>query len=132
MRTVAAAVCLLLSAQIVDAGERSAVWSHLARLDARASLAAYWYWQCTAAAAKDAAARDKVTPSSLMTDSAAKEAAEHCASLGRALIAAAGWSRAAIVKAAVRRANVEAARRIRHGEPGWACAVESRGCPITP
>jgi hypothetical protein len=131
MRTVAAAVCLLLSAQIVDAGERSAVWSHLARLDARASLAGYWYWECTAAAAKELASRDNVSPSRIMAEWAAREAAGQCASLGRALIATVGWSRAARIKAVVRHANAETALQVRN-PPGWACAVESRGCPITP
>ena len=131
MRTLAAAVLVLLSTQIANAGERSDVWAQLARLDSATSLTAYRYWTCTEAAAKEVANRDKVTPSSLMTGWAAKEAAGQCASRGRAMIAAAGWSRAAMVKAAVRRANVEVARQVRHGEPGWVCAVEGQGCPVT-
>lgn len=130
MRTLCVAVTLLMSAQVASASARGGFWDELARLDVDASLIAYRYLECTDEATKGTASSDTVTPSKLMADWAASEAAKQCASRGRALIPSVGWIKATMLKAMARRVNKETALQVRHGEPKVLCAVEWRGCSM--
>jgi hypothetical protein len=126
-----AAAALLLSVHGASAGELDFT-DQLERLNlgTDAALRAFAYFDCTQAAAKEAASRDRATPSGIMADWAAGEAAKQCESGGNALAAAAGQMQANTIKALVREASVETALAVRKGEPPYLCA-DGRGCPVT-
>jgi hypothetical protein len=130
MRAISAVVAVLLSVQIASASERTAFLGRLAALDGSAAFSAYRYLECTESATKEAASRDNVTPSSLMAESVAKEAAGQCMPEGKALTASVGQRQAARLKAMAHRANVAAALAVRRGDPVMVCAVSWRGCSM--
>lgn len=130
MRPLSAAVILLMSAHGAAAGQREALFDRLGRLDANSSLTAYMYLECAEAATKDAASQDKVSPSRIMADWAARQGMARCASRGRALVASVGWSETAMLKVIVHRASIEAALNVRDPRPLAICAVEWHGCSM--
>jgi hypothetical protein len=120
-------ILLLLSAQAASAVGLE-FWERLERLSPLASLRAYEYLECTQSAAKKAAERDKASPSRIMAEWAASEAARQCSTGGRLLAALAGHRQASAVRATVHRINVESALAVRRGDPIMVCAVAWRGC----
>jgi hypothetical protein len=128
MRTLFGALLLLLLAHPLAASERWAFWDRTKGLDGAAWRAAVAYLDCTDKAAKEAARSDKATPSRIMTEWAAGEAAGQCLSEWSALETAAGQTEAAALKAIVYRASVETALKEREGPEPIACAAGSDAC----
>ena len=130
MRKVCAAAIMLLSVDAASASELGAFFDRLARLTPSASLLAYKYFECAESAAKDAASRDNITPSRIMADLAATEAAKQCEAGSKAFAASAGHRQAKAIKALVHRANVKTALQVRRGGPKILCAVASHACSM--
>jgi hypothetical protein len=119
MRALGLLLGLTLLGSGAAAGDKAALWTALSKLDASASLSAYEFAECAEAAARDGALRDTVTPSQIMAETVATEAAKQCD---------AGNTQAEAIKAIVHRLNVETALAVRRGEPLMVCAVGRHPC----